>query len=308
MTRKLLQCLSKQALVLLHADALPELAENKGNIALLLRAGARGLLPEAWAGRCADASRVFRARQHALRLAGELLDRRDWSSRVELASAMFEWIEGFYNPRRRHTSLGMLSPHEFETRHTAAILEATADTTRYALFGSTRRFSRFPDGHGLGVLAGDHVKIAQNGVRGLAGEGAAAIVPATEEWSQDNDGQGHPATTGISCASAARPRRDRQRCEAASPGTVNRTVAIVVSHRSAIVPPASVMSRNSQVSSSVTKHSGRISRNWLSPDIVTGGSALMRPVNIALRRNASQKSSAVCPNAITLAPKPFTIP
>ncbi|MGF1948840.1 IS3 family transposase, partial [Enterococcus gallinarum] len=51
----------------------------------------------------------------------ELLDRRDWQSRTELASAMFEWIEGFYNPTRRHSSLGMLSPHEFETRHTAAI-------------------------------------------------------------------------------------------------------------------------------------------------------------------------------------------
>ncbi len=60
-----------QALVLLHAGALPELAENKGNIALLLRAGARGLLPEALAGRCADAYRVFRARQHALRLQAE---------------------------------------------------------------------------------------------------------------------------------------------------------------------------------------------------------------------------------------------
>lgn len=45
----------------------------------------------------------------------ELLDRKQWSSRVELASAIFEWIEGWYNPRRRHTSLGMLSPHEFET-------------------------------------------------------------------------------------------------------------------------------------------------------------------------------------------------
>lgn len=44
----------------------------------------------------------------------ELLDRRSWPSRVELASAMFEWIEGWYNPRRRHSSLGMLSPHEYE--------------------------------------------------------------------------------------------------------------------------------------------------------------------------------------------------
>lgn len=35
----------------------------------------------------------------------ELLDRSSWRSRTELASAIFEWIEGFYNPRRRHTSL-----------------------------------------------------------------------------------------------------------------------------------------------------------------------------------------------------------
>ena len=39
----------------------------------------------------------------------ELLDRQQWGSRVALASAIFEWIEGFYNPRRRHTALGMLS-------------------------------------------------------------------------------------------------------------------------------------------------------------------------------------------------------
>ena len=28
---------------------------------------------------------------------------------------MFEYIEGFYNPRRRHSTLGMLSPVEFES-------------------------------------------------------------------------------------------------------------------------------------------------------------------------------------------------
>lgn len=50
----------------------------------------------------------------------ELLDRRDWDTRAELASAIFEWIEAWYNPRRRHSGLGMLSPHEFEALHTAA--------------------------------------------------------------------------------------------------------------------------------------------------------------------------------------------
>ena len=45
----------------------------------------------------------------------ELLDQRTWRSRTELATAIFEWIEGWYNPRRRHSSLDYLSPHEFET-------------------------------------------------------------------------------------------------------------------------------------------------------------------------------------------------
>lgn len=46
----------------------------------------------------------------------ELLDRRRWDTRQELASAVFEWIEGWYNPRRRHTSIGGLSPVDYERR------------------------------------------------------------------------------------------------------------------------------------------------------------------------------------------------
>ncbi len=55
----------------------------------------------------------------------------------------------------------------------------------------------------------------------------------------------------------------------------------------------------SEVLGSNTK--GRMRRKSRLLDQVIGGSALMRPVNMALRRNDSQKSSAVCPNAITLA-------
>ena len=46
----------------------------------------------------------------------ELLDRRRWTTRGELASAIFEWIEGWYNPRRRHSSIGDLSPVDYERR------------------------------------------------------------------------------------------------------------------------------------------------------------------------------------------------
>ncbi len=40
----------------------------------------------------------------------ELLDRCDWTSRRQLAQAIFEWIEVFYNQQRRHSTLGMLDP------------------------------------------------------------------------------------------------------------------------------------------------------------------------------------------------------
>lgn len=48
----------------------------------------------------------------------EVLDRKKWKTRDELATAIFRWIECWYNPRRRHSSLGMLSPIDFENLHT----------------------------------------------------------------------------------------------------------------------------------------------------------------------------------------------
>lgn len=50
----------------------------------------------------------------------ELLGQQSWASVEDLGSALFEWIETWYNPRRRHTSLGMLSPVEYEALHTTA--------------------------------------------------------------------------------------------------------------------------------------------------------------------------------------------
>jgi glutamate-ammonia-ligase adenylyltransferase len=61
-----------QALVLLHCARLPELADDAGNIALLLRAARHGLLPESLAQDTADAYRRYRAAQHALRLAADV--------------------------------------------------------------------------------------------------------------------------------------------------------------------------------------------------------------------------------------------
>jgi hypothetical protein len=54
----------------------------------------------------------------------KLLDRRWWSTRAELGTAMFEWIEVFYNPRWRHSGIGYLSPVEYEALHAAATAAA----------------------------------------------------------------------------------------------------------------------------------------------------------------------------------------
>lgn len=47
----------------------------------------------------------------------ELLDLTKWETRQQLGNAIFEWIECWYNPYRRHSSIGMLSPAEFERRY-----------------------------------------------------------------------------------------------------------------------------------------------------------------------------------------------
>jgi putative transposase len=44
----------------------------------------------------------------------ELTKRRTWKTRDQARLAVFDYIETFYNPRRRHSALGYLSPDEYE--------------------------------------------------------------------------------------------------------------------------------------------------------------------------------------------------
>jgi putative transposase len=47
----------------------------------------------------------------------ELIHRQSWPNKASLRSALFDYIEVFYNRRRRHSTLGMISPHEYEKIH-----------------------------------------------------------------------------------------------------------------------------------------------------------------------------------------------
>jgi transposase InsO family protein len=49
----------------------------------------------------------------------DLVYRHGWPTRAGARTAIFEYIEGFYNPQRRHSTLGNLSPAAYEARHTA---------------------------------------------------------------------------------------------------------------------------------------------------------------------------------------------
>lgn len=87
----------------------------------LRQAGLRGSM-----GSVGDAYDNAMAESFFASLQTELLDRQRWTTRAELAQAIFEYVEGFYNPTRRHSSLGMLSPNDFEHQHTGAEVTAAA--------------------------------------------------------------------------------------------------------------------------------------------------------------------------------------
>jgi putative transposase len=71
-----------------------------------------GLLPSM--GSVADAYDNSMAESFVSTLKRELIRRHSWPSRQMARTAIFEYIETFYNLRRRHSALGSLSPREYE--------------------------------------------------------------------------------------------------------------------------------------------------------------------------------------------------
>jgi len=58
----------------------------------------------------------------------ELIDRRVWQTKTEARLALFTYIEGWYNPRRRHSALGHVSPTIFEQRFADLAVERDRST------------------------------------------------------------------------------------------------------------------------------------------------------------------------------------
>jgi len=49
----------------------------------------------------------------------ELINGKTYKTRQSAKTAIFEYIEGFYNRQRRHSYLGYLSPDDFEKKNAA---------------------------------------------------------------------------------------------------------------------------------------------------------------------------------------------
>ena len=60
----------------------------------------------------------------------EKIYRQSWPTRAAARTAIFEYIEGWYNPRRRHSTLGYRSPAEFEQLALDGLTTLLASTIR----------------------------------------------------------------------------------------------------------------------------------------------------------------------------------
>jgi len=67
-------------------------------------------------------ARMGRVESFFATLETELIDRRKFKNQSEAKLAVFDFIEGRYNPRHRHSALGYRSPIRFERDHAEAAI------------------------------------------------------------------------------------------------------------------------------------------------------------------------------------------
>jgi len=119
----------------------------------------------------------------------ERIYRQSWPTRAAARTAIFEYIEGWYNPRRRHSTLGYLTPIEFERHHAELAqpaLEASisgngsvASSSPRPLDGlTTRRISTASaDSAANGPIAPDNTLVVPTGRAQAATNGSQRRTP-----------------------------------------------------------------------------------------------------------------------------------
>jgi len=105
------------------------------------RCAAMGVRPST--GSVGDAYDNAMAESFFASLECELIERRSWPTQREARMAVFTWIEGWYNPRRRHSALGYRSPMQFEkdnnewTMEKDKVSESVQSAVRSCVRGAT---------------------------------------------------------------------------------------------------------------------------------------------------------------------------
>ncbi len=132
----------------------------------------------------------------------ELVHTRSWPTRQAARTAIYEYLEVFYNRRRRHSALGYLSPTEYERRYHQqhpATLVFGEDGDRYVVVASKGGAPRHPDWY-LNLTDDPEVEVQVKadrfGARARTAQGAererlwglmAGIWPAYDQYQRRTD-------------------------------------------------------------------------------------------------------------------------
>jgi len=99
-----------------------------GSWAVTVRAKQSGLIPSM--GSIGDSYDNAVIESFWSRMQVELRNRRRWRTRVELANAIFEYLEIFHNRQRRHSAIGWLTPPRVESTQPITVAQSPAPATR----------------------------------------------------------------------------------------------------------------------------------------------------------------------------------
>src|SRR4029453_791687 len=119
----------------------------------------------------------------------ELLDRHDWPTRQALRTAVFDFIEVFYNRQRRHSTLDYASPATYERQHTSPAPAASQPCPRNR--GNSRQALRSrPSGGGSKP---PHAALAEDRRGERCGKGTSEVSGGDKEI------EGHKTRADVMC-------------------------------------------------------------------------------------------------------------